>query len=334
MVFAGRGDEPMTIDVHDLACRTADAPRTHPRRRRLLHALGARAGRHRLRAAAEPLRHRHRRRDRQLLRRWTARVAGAARSRASPVVRSHGTGTSFADTQAHYASVGLAPPVTLRDDGRGRRQRERIYQCLNCSECRTSVCRRTGSAPVRVRASNSPSGIASRADFPTSWAGATASWPNRTEPGGTRGLDDYFTRDYARNIGAEIMGRNKFGPRARSVGEPRLERLVGRHPAVPHPRVRAHPSCPALVHVGRHHVPLPRRLTREALATREGAADGKDVRLGGGVATIREFLEADLVDTMHVAVAPFELGRGERLWTAPRSCSTVSTWTPCRAPAA
>ena len=45
-----------------------------------------------------------------------------------------------------------------------------------------------------------------------SWAFATASWPNRTEPGGSRGLDDYFIRDFSRNIGAEIMGRNKFGP--------------------------------------------------------------------------------------------------------------------------
>src|SRR5262245_6189468 len=44
------------------------------------------------------------------------------------------------------------------------------------------------------------------------WAFATASWPNRTEPGGSRELDDYFTRDYARNIGAEIMSRNKFEP--------------------------------------------------------------------------------------------------------------------------
>ena len=44
------------------------------------------------------------------------------------------------------------------------------------------------------------------------WAGATASWVNRTDPGGSRGLDDYFTRDFTRNIGAEIMGRNKFGP--------------------------------------------------------------------------------------------------------------------------
>ena len=45
-----------------------------------------------------------------------------------------------------------------------------------------------------------------------SWAAATASWPGRSEPGGSRGLDDYLTRDFTRNIGAEIMGRNKFGP--------------------------------------------------------------------------------------------------------------------------
>ena len=44
------------------------------------------------------------------------------------------------------------------------------------------------------------------------WAGATAHWPNRTDPGGTYGLDDYCARDFAVNIGAEIMGRNKFGP--------------------------------------------------------------------------------------------------------------------------
>lgn len=45
-----------------------------------------------------------------------------------------------------------------------------------------------------------------------SWAGATASWVNRTDPGGSRGLDDYFTRDMSRNVGSEITGRNKFGP--------------------------------------------------------------------------------------------------------------------------
>jgi dihydrofolate reductase len=54
----------------------------------------------------------------------------------------------------------------------------------------------------------------------------------------------------------------------------------------------------------------------EALAQAKEAAEGKDVRIGGGVATVREFLEADLIDTMHVAVSPIEIGRGERLWTS------------------
>lgn len=44
------------------------------------------------------------------------------------------------------------------------------------------------------------------------WSGATAHGPTRTEPGGSRGFDDYCTREWHRNIGAEIMGRNKFGP--------------------------------------------------------------------------------------------------------------------------
>ena len=45
------------------------------------------------------------------------------------------------------------------------------------------------------------------------WAGSTASWPNRTDPGGSRGLEDYLTRDFANGIGAEIMGRHKFAPK-------------------------------------------------------------------------------------------------------------------------
>lgn len=55
----------------------------------------------------------------------------------------------------------------------------------------------------------------------------------------------------------------------------------------------------------------------EALERAKEAADGRDVRLGGGVATIRQFLEADLVDTVHIAVAPVDFGRGERLWESP-----------------
>ena len=58
-------------------------------------------------------------------------------------------------------------------------------------------------------------------------------------------------------------------------------------------------------------------ITSERLHEAVTAALGKDVRLGGGVRTIRQFLDADLVDTMHVAVAPLELGSGQRLWESP-----------------
>jgi dihydrofolate reductase len=54
-----------------------------------------------------------------------------------------------------------------------------------------------------------------------------------------------------------------------------------------------------------------------ALRQAKNAAARKDVRLGGGVSTVRSFLEADLVDAMHVAVAPVEIGRGGKLWDSP-----------------
>lgn len=56
---------------------------------------------------------------------------------------------------------------------------------------------------------------------------------------------------------------------------------------------------------------------QEALAQAKAAANGKDVRIGGGVSTLRQFLEADLIDEMHVAKAPVELGTGLRLWDRP-----------------
>jgi dihydrofolate reductase len=52
----------------------------------------------------------------------------------------------------------------------------------------------------------------------------------------------------------------------------------------------------------------------EALEAAKEAAGGLDVRIGGGPSTIRQFLAADLIDHMHVAIAPIVLGRGERLW--------------------
>jgi dihydrofolate reductase len=149
------------------------------------------------------------------------------------------------------------------------------------------------------------------------WAGATASWVYRADGGGSRGLDDLLTRDMFRGIGAEIMGRNKFGPQRGPWVDHEWQGWWGDEPPFHTP-----------VFVLTHHVRPSFTLSdttfhfldatpAEALRQAKAAADGKDVRLGGGVHTVREFLDADLVDTLHVAVAPIVLGRGERLWTSP-----------------
>ena len=64
-------------------------------------------------------------------------------------------------------------------------------------------------------------------------------------------------------------------------------------------------------------VQVRQRRAADALQQAKAAAGGMDVRIGGGVATVRQFLEADLIDTMHVAVSPIEIGKGERLWESP-----------------
>jgi dihydrofolate reductase len=150
-----------------------------------------------------------------------------------------------------------------------------------------------------------------------SWAGATASWPNRTDPGGSRGLDDYFTRDFKHNIGAEIMGANKFSPHRGPWENLDWQGWWGEEPPFHTPVfVMTHHLRPSfsLSDTTFHFTDAdPASVLEEA----EKAAEGKDVRLGGGATVIREFLEADLVDTMHVAVAPVELGSGSRLWESP-----------------
>jgi dihydrofolate reductase len=91
--------------------------------------------------------------------------------------------------------------------------------------------------------------------------------------------------------------------------------MVGRHPAVPHPGLCSHPPSAA-------RRPDERRTTfdfldaspAQALAQARQAAAGGDVRIGGGPATIREFLAAGLIDYAHIVVVPIVLGRGERLW--------------------
>ena len=151
-----------------------------------------------------------------------------------------------------------------------------------------------------------------------SWAGATASWPNRTDPGGSRGLDDYFTRDFSHGIGAEIMGRNKFGPQRGPWADHEWQGWWGDEPPFHTPVfVMTHHLRPSFT-LGETTFHFVDGDPATVLAQAKEAAGGKDVRLGGGPTTIREFLDADLVDTMHVAVSPgVTLGSGVRLWESP-----------------
>ena len=149
------------------------------------------------------------------------------------------------------------------------------------------------------------------------WAGATASWPSRTEPGGSRGLDDYFTRDFERNIGAEIMGRNKFGPERGPWQNHDWLGWWGDEPPFHTPVfVLTHHDRPSftLADTTFHFV---QGKPSDVLDQAREAAQGQDVRLGGGATTIRQFVDAGLVDTMHVAVSDVKLGSGSRLWGSP-----------------
>jgi dihydrofolate reductase len=162
-----------------------------------------------------------------------------------------------------------------------------------------------------------PFGHADPAILIGSWAGVTASWPTRTDGGGSRGLDDYLVRDFSNNIGAEIMGAHKFSPYR---GPARLDwqGWWGDEPPFHTPVfVMTHHLRPSftLSDTTFHFVDA---APAEVLEQARAAAQGKDIRIGGGAATVREFLDAGLIDTLHVAVSPtVTLGEGSRLWESP-----------------
>ncbi|MFN8126023.1 MAG: dihydrofolate reductase family protein [Candidatus Nanopelagicales bacterium] len=149
------------------------------------------------------------------------------------------------------------------------------------------------------------------------WLFATASFPGRSDGGGSRGRDDAMVRDFTDNIGAEIMGRNKFGPVRGPWSDLEWQGWWGDQPPFHTPVfVLTHHPRPSftLADTTFHFVS---GSPAEVLPLAKEAAEGRDVRIGGGVSTVREFLDAGLVDTLHVVVVPIELGRGERLWSSP-----------------
>ncbi len=148
------------------------------------------------------------------------------------------------------------------------------------------------------------------------WFFGTRSWrAMHGEPGGGTGVDDVFASNWGPGIGAEIMGRNKFGPQRGPWADEEWQGWWGDEPPFHTPVfvLTHHPRSPIEMKGGTtfHFIDAS---PREALDMAREAAAGLDVRIGGGPATVRQFLAAGLVDHMHIVLVPIVLGRGERLW--------------------
>ncbi len=132
---------------------------------------------------------------------------------------------------------------------------------------------------------------------------------------GETGVDNQVAEDGFRNIGAWILGRNMFGPVRGPWPDESWRGWWGEEPPYHVP-----------VFVLTHHAREPLEMKggtvfhfvtdgiEPALEQAKAAAGGKDVRLGGGVATVRQYLRARLIDELHLAIRPVLLGSGEHLW--------------------
>jgi dihydrofolate reductase len=144
---------------------------------------------------------------------------------------------------------------------------------------------------------------------------------------GTTGMDDAYAKDYFDNIGAEIMGAGKFGLHD-FPDDPNWKGWWGDEPPFGCPVfVLTHKRRPSIEMAGGTTFYFIEANPVDALQQAVQAANGKDVRIGGGPSMVRDYLKACLVDRLHVAVAPILLGRGIRLWDDLRGLETGYTVT-------
>jgi dihydrofolate reductase len=148
------------------------------------------------------------------------------------------------------------------------------------------------------------------------WASVTRTFRQiHGETGGSTGVDESFAGHWQSGIGAEIMGRNKFGPQRGPWGDEEWRGWWGDEPVFHIPVfVLTHYTRPPLVMDGGTTFHFIGASPIEALEVAREAAAGQDVRIGGGPSTVRQFLAAGLIDYMHLVIVPIVLGRGERLW--------------------
>lgn len=133
--------------------------------------------------------------------------------------------------------------------------------------------------------------------------------------GGTTGVDDEFAARGFQNVGAWILGRNMFGPVRGPWPDMSWKGWWGDNPPYHVPVfVLTHHARPPLEMEGNTTFHFVTGGIREALDRAREAAGGRDVRIGGGAHTIRQYLREGLIDELHVAIAPAVLGAGERLF--------------------
>lgn len=148
------------------------------------------------------------------------------------------------------------------------------------------------------------------------WVFATRTFQASHGPGGgEEGVDDRFAAAGEAGIGATIMGRNMFGPIRGPWDDADWRGWWGDNPPFHHPVfVLTHFGRPPIEMEGGTIFHFVTDGIHAAFERAMAAAGGKDVRLGGGVATVQHYLRAGLVDEMHLVVVPILLGRGERLF--------------------
>ena len=133
--------------------------------------------------------------------------------------------------------------------------------------------------------------------------------------GGSTGVDDEFAQRGFANVGAWILGRNMFAPVRGPWPDESWRGWWGDNPPY-------HCEVFVLTHHARKSFAMEGGTTfhfvtggiEETLGRARKAAGGKDVRVGGGVATIQQYLRARLLDELHIAVSPVLLGSGEALF--------------------
>lgn len=134
--------------------------------------------------------------------------------------------------------------------------------------------------------------------------------------GGTEGIDNQYGERSFENVGANILGRNMFGPLRGPWTDESWRGWWGDNPPY-------HTPVYVLTHHPRKPIEMAGGTTfyfvtdgiESALKQAKAAANGKDVRIGGGVSLIRQYLQIGAIDELHIAISPVILGSGEHLFS-------------------